>query len=270
MGAALSGAGMGRGACIVITLDMDLPETAMIGGARFDLAAAMAACGATWLHGGPAYLHTQGADGPVTEWRSMDGAHTAVPTQPNDRNAHRAATGTGLACRAGIHCGMVLPRLSDRIDSFSMAILYRDVEGAEARTLLTVNGEGRGDPYLFLSDSGGRLMIKDTSEALSVDTAKNPQITGLRCVIVTLAQDAIAIEDSGGPMMRQDGTAPALSSPVSLFIGTRSHRAGLQKTLGASVIEDVMFWPGLHLLMPRIAQDDEQRSRLARYYLWQR
>jgi hypothetical protein len=257
----------------MIRVEDDLPEAVLLDGCTADLAAAVAGAGGIWLHGDPRHVRLDPA-GVVLGWQTTDGAAEAVPTKPNEGHGAWVATdtGSGLHCRAGVHCGLVLPGVLDRAQRFSMAVLYRPDPSVEARTLLTVNGDGDGGsaPYFFLADYGDSYLAKDTSEGLSLSTLKTPGVAGLRCVLVTLDRGRIALQDSGGPAHLAEGIPPALPTPASLFVGVRSHRGGLQKTLGESVIEDVLLWPGQALLLPQTAEDKAQRLKLARYYLWRR
>jgi hypothetical protein len=257
----------------MIRVEDDLPEAALLDGAAADLAAPMAAAGGLWLHGEARHFRL-GAEGVILGWQTTDGRAEAVPTKPNEGHGRRALTdtGCGLQCRTGVHCGLVLPHVLDRVERFSMAVLYRADPGVEARTLLTVNGEGEGGsaPYFFLADYGDSYLAKDTSEGLSLAAGKTPGVQGLRCVLVTLDRGRIALQDSGGPVQLGEGIPPALPMPASLFVGVRSHRGGLQKTLGEAVIEDVLIWPGMSLLLPQTDADEAQRLKLARYFLWRR
>lgn len=257
----------------MIRVDDDLPEAALLDGCSADLAAAVAAAGGKWLHGEARHFRL-GAEGVILGWRTTDGTAEAVPTKPNEGHGRwvETDTGSGLRCRTGVHCGLVLPGVLDRVARFSMAVLYRNDPEGEARTLLTINGEGDGGsaPYFFLADYGDSYLAKDTSEGLSLAALKTPGVQGLRCVVVTLDQGRVALQDSGGPVQMAQGIAPDLPMPASLFVGARSHRGGLQKTLGDAVIEDVLIWPGMSLLMPQTAADEVQRLKLSRYYLWRR
>lgn len=254
-------------------LDEDLPEGALIDSYRTELARAMTGDGKVWLHGTTEALQCDEAD-VVSGWQSVCGTYRAIPTEPNEGNGvlERSGEGYGLRCQSGLHCGLHLPGLTTRSDAFTMAVLYRRVSEAEPRTLLTLNGSGRSrsEGYLFLSDDGETLLVKDTTEALSLTLPRYDRDTDLRCVVVTLAGDRLAVQDSGGPIQEVTGVPPGLPVPASLFIGGRSHRAGLHKTLGDSVIEDVLFWPGQRLLGSVSAEDARQARLLARYYLWRR
>jgi hypothetical protein len=257
----------------MIRVEDDLPGAALLDGSSADLAASVAAVGGLWLHGDAQHLRLD-AEGVVLGWRTADGALEAVPTKPNEGHGRwvQTDTGGGLQCQTGVHCGLVLPGVLERSERFSIAVLYRSDPEVEGRTLLTINGEGDSGsaPYLFLADYGDSLLVKDTSDGLSLEVQKTPGVTGLRLVLVSVDRGRIALQDSAGPVSRGEGVAPALPKPASLFLGARSHRGGLQKTLGEAVIEDALIWPGLSLLLPQTPADDAQRVKLARYYLWRR
>jgi len=259
----------------VIELDIDLPLGALLDGYAADVSTLVAACGGTWLHGDERSLQLAADGETLIGWRSEDGLREAVPTKPNQGAGKRAVTetGQGLCCRAGEHCGFYLPDLDAETAVFSMAVLFHAGPEAEPRTLLTLNGDGevRGASYLFLSDNGDSLVAKDTGECLSLDVPRlATPAPGLRCLIVTVCHDQIALQDNFGTIHQASGAPPALPSPASLFIGARSHRSGLLKTLGSSVIEDVLFLPEVSLLLPRTARDRECQAKLERYFSWRR
>lgn len=259
----------------MIELGIDLPPGALLDGHIVALATAISTCGGTWLHGDDTSLKLAEDAETLVAWRSMDGLREAVPIKPNDGNGRRARTetGQGLRCVAGENCGFHLPDLTDQVETFSMAVFFHADPKAEARTLLTLNGEGksRGSTYLFLSDNGDSLVVKDTGQNLALEVPASPvSLPGLRALVVTVCGDRIALREGTGEVHESRGNRPELPTPASLFIGARSHRGGLQKTLGTSVIEDVMFWPAVSLLLPRTARDREQLTALERFALWRR
>jgi hypothetical protein len=256
----------------VIELDVDLPQGALLNGCAAELSAAITACGGTWLHGDDASLRLAADGETLIGWRSVDGLREALPIKPNEGHGRRAVTesGQGLRCVSGENCGFHLPELTEQVETFSMAVFFHADPQAEPRTLLTLNGEGRGrgSSYLFLSDSGDGLVVKDTGQCLSLEVPGSSGAAGLRVLVVTVSGDRVALQEGFGDIHTARGTRPDLPTPASLFIGARSHRGGLQKTLGASVIEDVMFWPGVSLLMPRSPRDEGHQTRLERFALW--
>lgn len=256
----------------MIRIDQNLPEGALIGGCEAELARQIATTGGVWLHGAPEWFE---CDGEVaTAWHSRDRQTRAVPTEPNDGNG-RLLPGpggkAGLLCRSGLHCGMVLAGISARTDVFSAAALVRLDPREQARTILTVNsgsGSGRANPYLFLSEDGDSFTIKDTHEALVLSVPALPRDPTPQLVAITLDGDRLSFRQGRGPVHSVTGVPPELPGPPALFIGARSQRPGLQKTLGQSVIDDVFFWPGLRLLTPRRADEAAMDVALQRYVLW--
>ncbi|MFV0493380.1 MAG: hypothetical protein ACK5M4_16325 [Pseudorhodobacter sp.] len=256
----------------MIRIDHDLPDGALIGGSEAELARRIATAEGIWLHGVPDNFELDGEV--VTGWRSADGQCRAVPTDPNDGNgrlAYGSGGKAGMTCRTGLHCGMVLKAVSQRTDVFSVAALVHLHPEEQARTIFTINsgsGSGRSNPYLFVSDDGNSFTIKDTSEALILSVPALPRTNEAQLVAITLDGDRLSFRQGGGEVYSVTGTPPDLPGPVSLFIGARSQRPGLQKTLGQSVIADVFFWPGLRLLTPQHPAETEMDMALRRYVLW--
>ena len=58
------------------------------------------------------------------------------------------------------------------------------------------------------------------------------------------------------------------SGPADLFIGCRSHREGLPKTLGDGHIAQVFFWP-LNILDPKEQAGPRQLAALDDYLFWE-
>jgi hypothetical protein len=56
--------------------------------------------------------------------------------------------------------------------------------------------------------------------------------------------------------------------PADLYIGCRSNRSGLHKTLGAARIHDLIFWPDRALLHSDAAPDRACQQALDRYHRW--
>jgi hypothetical protein len=54
-----------------------------------------------------------------------------------------------------------------------------------------------------------------------------------------------------------------MNHPGDFFIGCRSNRPGLAKTLGASRLHEVLFWPETAL-----SPEDEALVALGRYHRW--
>jgi hypothetical protein len=260
---------------VTLDIDLDLPSGALIDRADDEFLAALAGSDAVWLQARDADVDTD-SDGALTAWRARHGDVVARPTTPNrgharlgDIDGHR-----GLQCIAETNCGFVLDRIANRASRFSMAVIYLPSETAEARTLLTVNAGfsrgkgGDGGGYLFLSEADGLLTVKDTAGAVALSHEVPARPGRPRLALVTLDGRRLALFCPEFGLATTEGAMPPLNSAADLFIGCRSHRRGLQKTLGGAVIRDVLFWPGGRLSMPRGPEDDAPRVALERYFRW--
>jgi hypothetical protein len=61
---------------------------------------------------------------------------------------------------------------------------------------------------------------------------------------------------------------PGLAHPADFFIGCRSNRAGLAKTLGTSRLHEVLFWPDRALLGAAEPEDRAALEALRRHFRW--
>lgn len=258
----------------MLEIDTDLPAGALVDGPAHVLGSRIAQAGGVWLQG-RAGRFDRDANGAVTAWRPRTGPLPATPTQPNQGETRLTAWGEALGMQTtlGRHCGLVLPDVGRDVRNFTMALIYRPDPVEEARTLLTLNprpdgGEARSGSYAFISDLGDALTVKDTGEALSLTLPADPAPRDPRLLIVTFCGDSMAVQRDGGVTHQVTGRTPDLSGGADLFIGARSHRGGLQKTLGQALILDVFFWPASRLLMPATAEDAAQQAALLGYYRW--
>lgn len=252
-------------------LNTSLPAGALISRSREGLRRTLSGSSAIWLEGDETRFEL-GKNNVISKWTA--GAHQAAPTTPNTGNGRFVQQDgrSGLGCVAQQNCGFVVNRITENASRFTMAVIYRDREEHPPQTLLTLNtatAEGAGKGYMFLSDDGSNYTAKDTGGALEIVTPRTPSLSGSRMVVVTLSGDKLAIASELGPVTVTKGADPDMRKPADLFIGCRSHRKGLKKTLGASLIQEVFFWPDHTLLLPRGELDSEQYTALKRYYLWE-
>ncbi|MBN2906913.1 MAG: hypothetical protein JXJ18_09420 [Rhodobacteraceae bacterium] len=257
----------------MLEVQEDLPNGAVLGAARADLRDAIAGTSAFWLEGQEDRF-TLGPEDAITGWNA-DARH-AEPSEPNTGNGRLTRVGArvGLRCKAEVNCGLVVRGATENAARFTMAVVYQPSDGAEARTLLTVNtGFGGGDAktanYLFLSDGGAFLTVKDTRGAIEMTAPVVSGGSGPRMLIVTLSGDQLAVAENLAPAVTVQGADPGMRCRGDLFIGCRSDRRGLKKTLGDSVVLDVMFWPDHTLLLPRCDADAALDLALRRYFLWE-
>jgi hypothetical protein len=248
-----------------------LPAGALCDGSGDLLAGDLAPTGALWFAGSE--LITDGT-GAVTGWGAKLGTRVARPTAPNTGNALLGAAGdlTGLQCRDGLHCGLVIEEVATAAGTVTFAARYLPPPGGDAKTVVTFNTGGAarkspGENYLFLSEADGLVTVKDNNGLVEA-TLPAPPADASRLVIVSLAGERLAVEVMGGARSEVQARAPVLNGAASLFIGCRNQRPGLAKTLGGAIIADVLLWPGRALLMSADATDRAALTAMRRFRLW--
>jgi hypothetical protein len=167
-----------------------------------------------------------------------------------------------------------VPEITQSAGTFTMAVVYKPATDFPAKTLLTLNTGYPGDKdheanYLFLSDGGDFFTVKDVRGCVDLTAPVTSSPDGMRMTIVTLSGDTLAVaENRNAPVIAQ-GKDAGMQTSADLFIGCRSHRGGLKKTLGRAVISEVLFWPRHALLLPRTQADTDAYLALKRYFLWE-
>ncbi|MGB1234112.1 MAG: hypothetical protein ACPG5U_00095 [Planktomarina sp.] len=247
----------------MLQVEASLPTGAVLGQLRPALADVIHPAGAIWLQGQADRFMQEG--GHVTDWYSN--GPTAVQAEPNIGNT--ALSGTALQLIPERHCGFTIPHITGNAAQFTMAILY---SGDDPRTLLTLNtSTPKSAPdvsnYLFLSHTDDTITVKDTHDGISLTAPAQPT-SGKRLAIVTLSGHELALTQGLSDPVTIKGSTIGFDAPADLFIGCRSHRKGLLKTLGNAQIHDVIFWPNHTLLLPRTATDVAQYTALKQFYLW--
>ncbi len=255
---------------MTLEIDLILPDSALTSGAARELASGLADS-ATWLSGQEPYLTKD--DTEIVRWKSQSDEATARPVSPNVGNATIGQDGlnTGLRCQTEVNCGFVLDKVTQDARRFSMAVIYVPSDLGDARTLLSLNTgfeRNKKGGYLFLSDADGKLIAKDTAGSVEVEQSIPPVTGKPRLVVVSLDGNRLSLFSSDGGLETTEAVAPKMNKPADLFIGCRSHRGGLKKTLGNALIRDVLFWPHHLLLMPRTSEDYAQLSTLQNYFFW--
>jgi hypothetical protein len=157
-----------------------------------------------------------------------------------------------------VNCGFALTGFTPEVKAFTLAVIYSST--GEARTLASVF-TGQSHNMIFLSETEGRILAKDRQTTIAVSL---PRPTGARQMVV-LSFDGTALRlQAGGQLAEAKGRVPAMNHPGDFFIGCRSNRPGLAKTLGASRLHEVLFWPETALL----GADDSTLAALDRYHRW--
>jgi hypothetical protein len=72
----------------------------------------------------------------------------------------------------------------------------------------------------------------------------------------------------GAARAEAGGRVPGMAHPADFFIGCRSNRAGLAKTLGASRLHEVLFWPDRCLPGSTDPEDQAALAALEAHVRW--
>ena len=239
-----------------------LPQGALVGGEERALAQLLVQTGAARFVARAADVLTP--DGRITGWREARGAVIAEPSGPNTGNSRfDEGPPTALLCEEGRNCGFTLPAFAPRVEAFAAAILY--TSQGNARTLLSVS-TGQANNLIFLSEGEGRLSLQDRSGTVAVALPTGTG-AGVRCAVIGFDGRTLWLAN-GGRVVSASGVVPGMDHPADFFIGCRSNRPGLQKTLGQSRLHEVMFWPDRALLGSDAAADRQMLAALDRYLRW--
>jgi hypothetical protein len=232
----------------------NLPPGALIGGDDALLAqAVLRTVGARFIARESAMVWSNGS---ITGWRESQLAVDAMAATPNTGNSRFEAGPPGaLICQDGVNCGFTLPGFAPEVEAFTVAVIYRSQ--GEAKTLASVF-TGQSNNMIFLSEGDGMLLAKDRQNSLEVSL---PVAGGRQAKVALLGFDGrllrLGLGDRRGEV---SGSIPGMDHPADFFMGCRSNRAGLAKTLGASLVHEVLFWPDRCLLA---SSDPEDRAALA-------
>lgn len=202
-------------------------------------------CDAVWYRGDLGSV-TCDKDGAVQEWSPQNGlGMVAVPVKPN-QNSLRIASGGGLQFDREVNSGLVIGEALIEAAQFSCAVRFSSQLG-DARTLLTINPTDR-DNYLFLAEKDGRVNWQDQNETVSL-SLPSPKGGGWIIAGFDKGKLSLSVADEGQDCAKAIDTKfynAELSQDFDgindVFIGCRSHRKGILKTLGTSCLHDVLLW----------------------------
>ncbi|MCU0904293.1 MAG: hypothetical protein MUE83_10520 [Tabrizicola sp.] len=246
----------------MLELAAKLPPGALIGGDDSLL-------GEAALRTGGARFIAREADmvwsnGSITGWREARMAVEAMAAGPNTGNSRfDAGPPGGLVCQDGLNCGFTLPGFAPEVEGFTVALIYRS--DGEARTLASVF-TGQANNMIFLTEGDGVLLAKDRQSTLEVSL---PVPRGRDVKLALLAFDGQNLRlGLGAARAEVGGKIPGLNHRADFFIGCRSNRAGLAKTLGASILHEVLFWPDRCLMGSDEADDLAALAALDRHVRW--
>lgn len=214
-------------------------------------------CGATWMCVDPSLLLKGDNTETSPDWQARCGDVIAGPTIPNTGNS-QLSTLAGISCltfKSQVNCGYCLPDAVLRDDPFSIAIIYAPTPQSEPRSLVTVNPVDH-DNYLFLTERDGAIELTDKHASFSLQLPVPQGVDGFRLVTFSRTNTGYALTFEGQKIThelpeivtQQDQDTLDKSEGCDLFIGCRSHRKGILKTLGALLLADVFLWPRKDIL----------------------
>jgi hypothetical protein len=204
------------------------------------------------------------SNGSIIGWREAHLAVEAVAAGPNSGNSRFEAGPPGaVICQDGLNCGFTLPGFAPEVEAFTVAVIYRS--DGEAKTLASVF-TGQANNMIFLSESEGVLMAKDRQSTLEV-TLPVLHLCGVKLAILGFDGQSLRLR-FGDQRAEVKGRISGLAHAADFFIGCRSNRVGLAKTLGASQLHEVLFWPDRCLLGSDYADDLAALTALNRHVRW--
>lgn len=246
----------------MLEIAMRLPPGALIGGDDALLTQAVLATGGARFVARAQDLCW--ADGRITGWREGNLGVEAATAGPNSGNSRFDPGPPGaLICAEGTNCGFTLPGFAAEVEAFTVAVIYRS-EG-EARTLASVFA-GRENNMVFLTEGDGRLLAKDRESKVEVSLPL-PRGRGPRLALLGYDGQSLRLGLGDAAAMVR-GKVPGLAHPADFFIGCRSNRAGLAKTLGQARLHEVLFWPDRCLPGSDDAGDRDTLDILHRHMRW--
>ena len=208
--------------------------------------------GAIWFCAEAALLLDIDNEDTSPEWLARCGGRSAVPAKPNTGNS-KCSSHLGISCLGFVeqlNCGYTVPKAIDSAGSFSLAVIYAPSSLIEPRTLLTVNPLGH-ENYVFLSERDNAIVLTDDQGSFVLRCPLKTECDGFRLVVFSRnAEGEFSLcVDMQEIKTDQTQVLPSKNEDRSdLFIGCRSHRAGILKTLGKFVLADVVLWPGKDIL----------------------
>jgi len=233
----------------------------LIGGEGQALAGAVAASGGLWFTAHPDEVLIDGDA--ITGWRARVGGVDLRPSAPNQGGSRFGMDPNGFILRTGAHCGFTLQNAVQKLGRFTAAVVFAAPD-EDIRSLFALN-TGASNDMIFLSESEGQIFAKDRAGGVSVQLPAPAQRSARwRLAIVSYTGRGLHLWADGAAAYSQ-GVALGMEGPADMFIGCRSNRSGLAKTLGAGRIREVLFWPNRALLDEPASPD---LTALHRYFRW--
>jgi len=247
----------------MILLKTAVPAGALLGDNFPDLSQQIAASGALWYCAQTGFFSKSGKK--LSKWNARAGQSAAVPVPPNDGNAalSKGAGARALVLQAEQNCGFRVDQAKPAGERFSGAVIYASPKN-DARTLVCINPRA-GKNYLFVSERDGtlELQIRSADDRLSFAAPRSGDQFHL--LLFSMSGSMLTLALDGQAACRQSFDVSDLKGECDLFIGCRSDRAGIGKTLGDALISDVFFWPGRDLFDVSEPEAAGVRRRLSGY-----
>ena len=246
----------------MLEIALRLPPGALIGGDDCRLGEAVLRTGGTrFVAHEPALVRSNGG---IIGWRASQLAVEAAAAAPNTGNSRFDAGPPGaLVFVEGQNCGFTLSGAARKVEAFTVAAIYRS--DGEAKTLASVF-TGRANNMIFLTEGDGVLLAKDRQATLELSLPV-PRGRGVKLALLGFDGHRLRL-GLGAACTEAGGDIPGLAHRADFFIGCRSNRAGLAKTLGAWLLHELLFWPDRCLLGSDAADDLAALAALDRHVRW--
>ena len=245
----------------MLTIAQSVPQACLVGGEGQSLAAAVLASGGLWFAASPDEVLVEGDA--ITGWRARVGGVDLRPSAPNSGGSAFDLKNPSFVFQSGVHCGFTLAGAVQKVGRFTAAVIFAAPDD-DIRSLFALN-TGASNDMIFLSEAEGLIFAKDRAGGVGV-YLPSPQRRDRpwRMAILSYTGRALHLWADGAQAIGA-GVAVGMDGSADLFVGCRSNRAGLSKTLGAGRIRDVLFWNGRALL----AEDrSPELAALHRYFRW--
>lgn len=225
---------------------------------------------AVWLCAEPDLLEDANDTETSPDWHARCGNVIAVPARPNMGHS-QGITLAGISCLAfqpQVNCGYCIPDAISETSPFSIAVIYAPSIEHEPRSLVTINPK-EDDNYLFLSERDGAIELTDKAASFSLRHPITQDCKGFRLVVISYANGVYSLAEEGRIVkhsidsdyaQRNEDAQRDTSGMSDLFIGCRSHRKGILKTLGKLSLADVFLWQGKDILAPGKAASNTNHS----------
>ncbi len=240
----------------MLFIDVHVPDAVLLPEKITDLQGHLTKIGAHWFRMKPAFFDAaEGSPRSVDAVRSCTSDARLKPTQPHQKNRfdNAAAEARGLTFIAEQHCGYVATDLGTSGHTWSCAVRFQ-TGGDDPRTLFTLNSDSV-DNYVFLQQKAGQTTLKDQRSTLELTVNSVGPDSGSRLIVAGMSGDRLWLRVHDGPVEATTVKAGVdLAMPHNLFLGCRSNKNGLQKTLGAFALRDAFFWPDRNILEPEHAE----------------